>query len=61
MEYHENYSKIEQPCLIMSKKSIRKVSCGTGYTLMLDIFGWIWSMGLNNIGQLGLGHFRSDI
>ncbi len=29
-----------------------KVSCGSGYGLMLDIFGAVWSYGLNNLGKI---------
>jgi alpha-tubulin suppressor-like RCC1 family protein len=47
---------VETPCLLLSGKQIRRVSCGNGYCLMTSIFGAVFSMGYNQFGQLGLGH-----
>ena len=51
--------KIEPPYLLLQKKQIRKVSCGSGYCLMVSIFGAVFTMGSNQFGQLGLGHFEN--
>ena len=52
--------KIEAPCLLLAKKWIRKIVCGLGYVICLDMFGKMYSMGANHFGQLGLGHCKCD-
>ena len=57
--------RIEAPSLLLSKETIRSISCGEGiiffylgYCLMSDCEGKAWSFGVNDCGQLGLGHLR---
>jgi alpha-tubulin suppressor-like RCC1 family protein len=52
--------RVEKPFFIEKGKQIRSISCGYGYTLIVDIWGKVWSMGFNNQGQLGLGHCNSN-
>lgn len=61
IENLKSHLRIESPFLIMSNRYIRKVSCGFGYALMLSSLGSIWSFGFNKYGQLGQGHFKSNI
>lgn len=58
-ELQETSLRMEPPCLLLANKQIRKVSCGNGYCLMASTFGAVFSMGSNQFGQLGLGHFNS--
>ena len=52
--------RVEKPFIFEKVKQIRSISCGYGYTLMVDIWGKVWSIGFNNQGQLGLGHCNSN-
>ena len=38
---------------------VRSVSCGSGHVLVLSLIGLVFSAGLNNHGQLGLGSLQS--
>jgi alpha-tubulin suppressor-like RCC1 family protein len=40
----------------LNQVSVRKVSCGKNFTVVLDVKGFIWSWGGNKFGQLGRGH-----
>ena len=41
-------------------KTVRSVSCGHSHTVFLQQDGRVWVTGLNNCGQLGLGHITNQ-
>jgi hypothetical protein len=52
--------KVEKPFFLEKGRGVRLLSVGFGYTLSVDMWGKVWSMGVNNQGQLGLGHCNSN-
>lgn len=49
------------PRLGRGKDKIISVACGSYHTIMIGESGIVWSMGLNNYGQLGLGDYEDRI
>ena len=47
--------KVPTPTEINFQHSIRQVSCGVFYTLILTKDGRVYGMGNNKYGQLGIG------
>ena len=48
MYYQEPGIRFEKECKII------KISCGPGFTMVLDAYGFIWAFGKNHCGQLGI-------
>ncbi|WP_456364352.1 RCC1 domain-containing protein [Priestia aryabhattai] len=44
------------PTLVNTLPPIKQISMGSYHTLFLDVYGNVWSAGLNSQGQLGLGN-----
>ncbi len=53
-----NEESIISPTVVGDFDNIKQISCGFGFTLLLDNDGKVYSSGRNNYGQLGLGHFN---
>ena len=53
-------SKYRKPQVVNIPHAVKKVSCGSNFTIALDINGKVWSWGMGSSGSLGTG-FLGDV